>query len=94
MCIDADEGPGIATRWAALHALGPMLLAAFANSPCLHGGTTGVDQWRSVRGLGRACGALAGAVRAAPERVDGPLGQDSPLTESHSWRGSSPAGSC
>ncbi|MBA3906033.1 MAG: ergothioneine biosynthesis glutamate--cysteine ligase EgtA, partial [Pseudonocardiales bacterium] len=31
--LDAGEGSAIAARWAAAHALGPVLLAAFANSP-------------------------------------------------------------
>ena len=46
VCLDAGEGPAVARRWAALHALGPVLLAAFANSPLLHGRRTG---WKSSR---------------------------------------------
>nr|WP_211177707.1 ergothioneine biosynthesis glutamate--cysteine ligase EgtA [Pseudonocardia acidicola] len=46
VCLDAGEGPDVATRWAVLHALGPVLLAAFANSPVLHGRRTG---WKSSR---------------------------------------------
>ena len=50
VCLDAgDEGPGWAGfrwRWHLLHAIGPVLVAAFANSP-LHGGLpTG---WKSTR---------------------------------------------
>ena len=33
VCLDAGEGAEVADRWAALHALGPPLLAAFATSP-------------------------------------------------------------
>lgn len=49
VCLDAGATPGeVATRWAALHALGPVLLAAFANSPWLGGQPTG---WVSSRML-------------------------------------------
>lgn len=46
VCVDAGEGDELARRWAALHELGPVLLAAFANSPAVHGRRTG---WRSSR---------------------------------------------
>lgn len=46
VCLDAGERSGIATRWSVLHALGPVLLGAFANSPVLHGRRTG---WKSAR---------------------------------------------
>jgi glutamate--cysteine ligase len=46
VCIDAGERQDVAARWAATHALGPVLLAAFANSPVLHGRRTG---WKSSR---------------------------------------------
>ncbi len=46
VCVDAGEGADVARRWAALHAMGPVLLAAFANSPHLHGRHTG---WKSSR---------------------------------------------
>lgn len=46
VCVDAGEGADVARRWAALHAVGPVLLAAFANSPFLHGRRTG---WKSSR---------------------------------------------
>ncbi|HEX8518428.1 MAG TPA: glutamate-cysteine ligase family protein, partial [Pseudonocardia sp.] len=46
VCVDAGEGPGVAERWATVHAVGPVLLAAFANSPLLHGRRTG---WKSSR---------------------------------------------
>jgi glutamate--cysteine ligase len=47
VCLDAGaDGADIAARWSALHALGPVLVALFANSP-LHGGRpTG---WRCTR---------------------------------------------
>ncbi len=50
----------VAARWAALHALGPVLLAAFANSPALHGRRTG---WKSARW---ACWLRADPARTAP----------------------------
>lgn len=46
VCLDAGEASEVAARWAALHAVGPVLLAAFANSPVLHGRRTG---WKSAR---------------------------------------------
>ncbi len=46
VCLDAGTGTEIAQRWAALHDLGPVLLAAFANSPWLAGRRTG---WVSSR---------------------------------------------
>ncbi|WP_346277988.1 ergothioneine biosynthesis glutamate--cysteine ligase EgtA [Pseudonocardia sp.] len=46
VCVDAGERGEVARRWAAVHALGPVLLAAFANSPVLHGRRTG---WKSSR---------------------------------------------
>jgi glutamate--cysteine ligase len=50
VCLDAGtEGggqDGYAARWHALHALLPMLIAAFANSPLQQGRPTG---WRSTR---------------------------------------------
>ena len=46
VCLDAGEGASVARRWAALHSVGPVLLAAFANSPVLHGRRTG---WKSSR---------------------------------------------
>jgi glutamate--cysteine ligase len=46
VCVDAGQGAGVGRRWAAVHALGPVLVAAFANSPVLHGRRTG---WKSSR---------------------------------------------
>jgi glutamate--cysteine ligase len=50
VCLDAgDDGggrSGYAWRWAVLHAVGPVLVAAFANSPLQEGRPTG---WRSTR---------------------------------------------
>ena len=61
VCLDAGEGPGaVAERWATLHALGPVLLAAFANSPVLHGRRTG---WKSSR---MACWLTLDPARTAP----------------------------
>ncbi len=46
VCVDAGEQAQVGPRWAAVHALGPVLVAAFANSPVLHGRRTG---WKSSR---------------------------------------------
>lgn len=50
VCLDAgDDGPGgqdPCWRWRVLHAIGPVLVAAFANSPLRRGRRTG---WRSTR---------------------------------------------
>ncbi|MGP4017090.1 ergothioneine biosynthesis glutamate--cysteine ligase EgtA [Saccharopolyspora sp. 5N708] len=46
VCLDAGEPHRVAARWAALHALGPVMLATFANSPQLFGERTG---WVSTR---------------------------------------------
>jgi glutamate--cysteine ligase len=46
VCLDAGTPSQVALRWAALHDLGPVLLAAFANSPWLGGVRTG---WASSR---------------------------------------------
>ena len=46
VCLDAGTPTEVASRWAALHDLGPVLLAAFANSPWLGGVRTG---WASSR---------------------------------------------
>ncbi|WP_255622495.1 ergothioneine biosynthesis glutamate--cysteine ligase EgtA [Pseudonocardia sp. DSM 110487] len=60
VCLDAGEAIDTGGRWAALHALGPVLLAAFANSPTLHGRRTG---WKSSRW---ACWQRADPARTAP----------------------------
>ncbi|GAA0642746.1 ergothioneine biosynthesis glutamate--cysteine ligase EgtA [Kutzneria viridogrisea] len=46
VCLDMGERDRVATRWAALHALGPVLLAVFANSARLGGRST---PWVSAR---------------------------------------------
>jgi glutamate--cysteine ligase len=50
VCLDAGDdsaGPsGYRSRWRLLHAIGPVLVAAFANSPLRNGEPTG---WRSAR---------------------------------------------
>jgi glutamate--cysteine ligase len=50
VCLDAGEdspgGSGYRSRWRLLHAIGPVLVAAFANSPLRCGRPTG---WRSAR---------------------------------------------
>ena len=61
VCVDAGEGADVAHRWAALHELGPVLLAAFANSPVVHGRRTG---WKSSR--------MASWLALDPERTSPP----------------------
>ncbi len=46
VCLDAGEPDQVAMRWQAAHALGPTLVALFANSPDLDGRPTG---WASSR---------------------------------------------
>ncbi len=46
VCLDAGTADRVASRWAAMHALGPVLLAAFANAPRHAGRPTG---WASAR---------------------------------------------
>ncbi|MGH3437992.1 MAG: ergothioneine biosynthesis glutamate--cysteine ligase EgtA [Sciscionella sp.] len=46
ICLDAGQPDRTAARWAAVHALGPALVALFANSPRLHGRDT---TWASTR---------------------------------------------
>src|SRR5580658_8782528 len=50
VCLDAGEDSpgesGYRSRWRLLHAIGPVLVAAFANSPLREGRPTG---WRSAR---------------------------------------------
>lgn len=60
VCLDAGTADTVADRWDALHALGPVLVAAFANSPVLHGRATG---WKSSR---MACWLSLDPARTAP----------------------------
>lgn len=46
VCVDVGEPHRAVPRWNALHALGPVMLATFANSAKLFGATTG---WASTR---------------------------------------------
>jgi glutamate--cysteine ligase len=46
VCVDAGERSAVAARWAAVHALGPPLMALFANSGRFAGDETG---WASAR---------------------------------------------
>jgi ergothioneine biosynthesis glutamate--cysteine ligase EgtA len=46
VCLDAGDEDSYPDRWRLLHALGPVLVAAFANSPLRRGRPTG---WRSSR---------------------------------------------
>lgn len=70
VCLDAGTPAEVALRWAALHDLGPVLLAAFANSPFLGGLRTG---WASSRM--QAWFALD-PVRTRPGRVHWDLSSD------------------
>ncbi|HEY0816410.1 MAG TPA: ergothioneine biosynthesis glutamate--cysteine ligase EgtA [Pseudonocardia sp.] len=71
--VDAGEGAAVAGRWAATHALGPVLMGAFANSPQLHGRRTG---WKSAR--------WAAWLRADPARTAPPAEPD-PADPAASW---------
>jgi glutamate--cysteine ligase len=46
VCVDVGQPDTVASRWAAVTSLGPVLVAAFANSPNLAGRSTG---WASAR---------------------------------------------
>ena len=63
-CLDAGTPGQLGLRWSALYALGPVLVAAFANSPMLNGGSTG---WASTR-----MALWADILRAARPPLDGP----------------------
>lgn len=74
VCLEAGEEHGVTggagsaeTRWLALHGLGPVLVAAFANSPLYRGRPTG---WRSTR--------LAVWWRIDPSRTRPPTGGTDP----------------
>lgn len=60
VCLDVGTPDTVGPRWEALHALGPVLVAAFANSPVLHGRATG---WKSSR---MACWLSLDPARTAP----------------------------
>ncbi|SFI57214.1 glutamate--cysteine ligase [Amycolatopsis sacchari] len=50
ICVDSGESDELPARWAAVHALGPPLLALFANSPRHAGRDTGLAsaRWQAV----------------------------------------------
>ncbi len=66
VCLDMGEAHRVAARWAALHALGPVMMAMFANSPSLFGVPTG---WMSSR--------TRALLRTDPQRMrPGPITAD------------------
>ena len=69
VCLDAgddgDSTSGYRSRWRLLHAIGPVLVAAFANSPLRDGRPTG---WRSSR---QQVWAHMDPGRTRPPRLDG-----------------------
>ena len=71
--------PAIGRRWDAVHALGPVLVAAFANSPVLHGRRTG---WKSSR-LAAWLAARPAAHRPAASLVRRPGGRVGPPGARH-----------
>ncbi len=73
VCVDAGARTAVAARWAAVHALGPVLLAAFANSPRMHGRRTG---WKSTR--------WAAWMHADPTRTAPPADPD-PADPAAAW---------
>ena len=70
VCLDAGEADQCATRWRAVHCLGPALVALFANSPSLEGRRTG---WASSRL--RATLGTCPPFTLPPEPSDDPAGQ-------------------
>jgi len=70
VCLDAGETGQSARRWRAAHALGPTLVALFANSPNLDGRRTG---WASSRL--RATLGTCPPFTLPPEPSDDPAGQ-------------------
>lgn len=66
VCLDAGAAHRSARRWAALHALGPVMTAMFANSPTVAGRDAG---WASAR---------TGALRRTdpPRMLPGPVTRD------------------
>jgi glutamate--cysteine ligase len=70
VCLDAGEADQVAVRWQAAHAVGPVLVALFANSPSLNGRRTG---WASSRL--RATLGTCPPFTLPPEPTDDPAGQ-------------------
>ena len=70
VCLDAGEADQCATRWRAAYALGPALVALFANSPNLNGRHTG---WASARL--RATLGTCPPFTLPPDPCDDPAGQ-------------------
>jgi glutamate--cysteine ligase len=70
VCLDAGETAQSARRWGAAHALGPTLVALFANSPNLDGRRTG---WASSRL--RATLGTCPPFTLPPDPSDDPAGQ-------------------
>ncbi|MEP7192195.1 MAG: ergothioneine biosynthesis glutamate--cysteine ligase EgtA [Actinomycetota bacterium] len=70
VCLDAGETDQSSGRWRAAHALGPALVALFANSPSLNGRRTG---WASSRL--RATLGTCPPFTLPPEPSDDPAGQ-------------------
>jgi len=70
VCLDAGQAEQVATRWRAAQALGPVLVALFANSPRLSGRHTG---WASSRL--RATLGTCPPFTLPPEPTDDPAGQ-------------------
>ncbi|SFB57795.1 glutamate--cysteine ligase [Amycolatopsis marina] len=83
VCLDTGERDELPARWAALHALGPVLLALFANSARHAGRETGSvsARWLAVMGTERA---RTYAARVGPRFADPATGwaariMDTPL---------------
>jgi glutamate--cysteine ligase len=78
-CLDLGERADLPLRWTALHALGPVLVAAFANSPMLHGRRTG---WKSSR---MAVWLTLDPPRTAPPELDLDFGAADPADRYARW---------
>lgn len=70
VCLDSGEADQVSSRWRAAHALGPALVALFANSPDLDGRHTG---WASTR--------LRATLGTCPPFTLPPVPTDDPATQ-------------
>ena len=72
-CLDIGSAGQLARRWAALYALGPVLVAAFANSPMLAGRATGWASTRMALWAGVRCAACPPGMDALTVDIADPV---------------------